>query len=139
MPEPIHRDEPTIGDAAGEARLLRTEQLSTHRRMDAVGADEHAGGHPRAVGEPQLEAIAAVGEAGEAMAEVQTLEGQGGGQRPEQVCAMEMVVGRAEGGLHRLAERGALQGAAVIPSTLMDGHRTHASSIQRGTQAQAVQ
>jgi len=34
------------------------------------GADEHAGGHLRAVGEPQLEAIPVVGEAGEAMAEM---------------------------------------------------------------------
>src|SRR3989441_7292721 len=76
MAEPIRGDEPAIGDAAGEARLLRPEELAAHRGMDAVGADEDAGRDRRAAGEPQLHAIAVVREAGEAMAEAQTLGGQ---------------------------------------------------------------
>jgi len=88
---------------------------------------------------PQLDAVALVGEPGETMAEAQTLGREGGGERLEKIGAVEMIVGRAEGGFRRLPERGALQRAPVVPPALMHGHRAHAGAVQRAAQAPAVQ
>jgi len=60
--EPLNRDQAAVGDAAGEAWPLGTEQPGPHGRVDAVGADEQPGRDPRAVREPQLDAVAVVGE-----------------------------------------------------------------------------
>ena len=43
------RDQAAIGDAAGEARLFRTEQGVAHGRVNAVGADNSVGRDRRAI------------------------------------------------------------------------------------------
>src|SRR4051794_24500447 len=43
MGDPLERNQPAIGDVAGEARLFRTEQRLPHLRMNAVGADHEIG------------------------------------------------------------------------------------------------
>ena len=69
----LDRHQPAIGDAAGEVRRLVAEQRGAHRRMDAVGADQHVGGDARAVVEAGLDAVAPVVEADQAVAEMDVL------------------------------------------------------------------
>ena len=69
----LDRDQPAIGDTAGKARLLFAEQRGAHRRMNAVGADQHIGLDVRAVVEPGLDSVAAIGEPDEPMAEMDPL------------------------------------------------------------------
>ena len=139
MLQALDRNQAAIGDASGEARALRPEQRGTHRGMDAVCADQDVGLRLGAVGEAQLDTVAVIGEAGEAMPEVDAVLRQRARQRKEQVGAMEMVVGRAELGLDGLAERRALQGAAVVPAALMKGRRPHAAPCQGWAEAKQVQ
>ena len=61
--EPFGRDQSAIGDAAGKDRGLLAEQRGTHRRINAVGADQDVGGNPNAVLEPCLDAVALAFEA----------------------------------------------------------------------------
>src|SRR5262249_49100058 len=75
MREPFRRDQAAVGDATGKARSLRTEQRAAYGRMDAVGADQHAGRDPRAVREPQFDAITIVGEPGDAVPEMHAIRG----------------------------------------------------------------
>src|SRR5438270_13843433 len=74
--EALDRDEPAIGDAAGEFRRLVAEQDRAHRRMNAVGADQNVGRDPGAVVEPRFDMIALVAEPEEAMTEMDVLERQ---------------------------------------------------------------
>jgi hypothetical protein len=68
--------QPAVGDAAGEPRMLRPEQEPPHGRLDPVRADQHVGLDARAVGEPCLDPVPAVGQAGEPVPEVHPLGGQ---------------------------------------------------------------
>src|SRR5215475_6095409 len=70
MLEAICGHEAAIGGAAGEARLLRSEEACPHRGMDPVGAHEHTGSGTRAVGERELDVITLILEAGEAVVEL---------------------------------------------------------------------
>ena len=74
--EALDRDEPAIGDAAGEFRRLLPKQDCAHRRMNAVGADQHVGVDAHAVIEPRLDMAALVAEPEEAMTEMDALERQ---------------------------------------------------------------
>src|SRR5205823_1560392 len=60
-------------------------------------------------------------------------------QQLGEIAAVEMVVGRAEGRLDLGADRRALQGATIIPASLVYGLRPHACLVQRGLQPQPDQ
>ena len=76
----LGRHQPAIGDAAGKFRILGAEQQRPHSRMDTVGADQDVGGDALAVGEFDLDRIAALGNAKQAMAEMDVLDRQTGAQ-----------------------------------------------------------
>src|SRR5262245_30625064 len=101
MREALHGHEPTIGGAAGEARPLRPEESGPHRGMNPVGTHEHTGSGTRAVGERELDAITLILKADEPVVELHAFGWQRLGERAEEISAVEMVVGGAEGRLHR--------------------------------------
>ena len=69
----LDRHQTAIGDAAGKARFLLAEQRGAHRRLDAVGTDQHIGCNCGAVVEMRLAAVAAVGRTDQPMPEVDAL------------------------------------------------------------------
>jgi hypothetical protein len=95
-------------------RLLDAEQRMANDRVDAVSAHQHLGLGVGAVGEARLDVVAAVDQADELVVEMDTVLGQGVGQGGQQVGAMDLVLGEAEGGLQRPGQRGAQQGPAVV-------------------------
>src|SRR5438094_1273336 len=103
--------------------------------MDAVGADQNVGCDPGAIVEPRLDMVAAIGEADEAMTEMNALgrkyrrddRQQVGAMNGDMRCAVELFTLRVE--------RRALQGAAVIPAPLMCAARAHAFAQERLAQA----
>ena len=107
--------------------------------MDAVGAHQNVGGDAVAVLEPRLDAVAVICQADKSVSDVQAFRGQGACQGEQQVGAMALVVGKAEGVLDRLAERRAQQCPAVLPTTLMNGFRPNGGPRQRVGEAEAVQ
>src|SRR5205085_8849380 len=119
------RHQPAIGDAAGEYRRLLAEQGGTRRRMDPVGPDQHIASNARAVREPGLDTVALVDEAYETMAEMDALRRKPTGDDRQQIgavngdvrCAVELFALRIE--------RCALQGATVVPASLMGTERAH--------------
>src|ERR1700745_1082823 len=104
------------GHAAGEARLLRTEDEAAHARMDAVGTDQEVRFRRRAIVEPRDHALAVLIEGDELVADMQTLLRQRLGQKADKVAAMEVVVRRAEGRLDLGSDRGELQRASIVPA-----------------------
>jgi hypothetical protein len=93
--DPLGWHQPAKGDAAGELRLLLAEQPRAHRRMDAVGADQHVDGDAGAIVEPGLDPIAPLGEVYEAMAEMDMLGRKAGGDHCQQVGTVDCDVRRA--------------------------------------------
>ena len=87
----------------------------------------------------RLHAIAVIGDAGEPVPETDPLARQRVGEDLEQIRAMEVVVGRAEGRLDRLAEGRPLERAPVVPAPLVDGDGTHSSPIQRLAEPQPAE
>jgi hypothetical protein len=67
-----------------------------------------------------------VGEPGEQVADVEALGRQRADQRAQQVCAVHLVVGEAEGLDDGLAQVGAQQRAPVVPAALVPGLRADA-------------
>ena len=65
-------------------------------------------------------------ESGQLVAEMQALRRQCRGQHREQVPTMHLIIRKAEGFEHRIAERRPQQSAAVLPATLMKSQRPHA-------------
>ena len=137
--QPLRRHQAAIGHAAGKLRLFRPKQKMAHGGMNAIGADQHIGGDADAVFELRLDPVAVIGEAGQAMAEMQALRGQRGGQHRQHIRAMALVVRIAECRHDLVAERRAQQRAAVLPSPLVPCLRTHAVPGQFISQSQPVQ
>jgi hypothetical protein len=133
------RHQAAVGDAAGEARRLLAEQRRPHRRMDAVGADQHVGRDARAVLEPGLDAIAPVGEGDEPVAEVHALGGEARGDDGEQVRAVHGQVRRAVELLAERVEGGPLEGAAVLPAPLVGAGRAHGLAVEPLPEAEPVE
>ena len=136
--EPLGRHEAAVGDAAGEPRALGPEQGTAHGRVDAVGPDQQIHLDPGAVVEPRLDAIPALGEAREAVADVHAVVGQRADERREHVGTVHLVVREAERLDDRLAERGPQQRAAVVPAALVPRERAHTQSGQLVGQAEPV-
>ena len=68
MAQALGRHEAAIGDTASEDRRLWSEECRAHRGMDAVGADQHVGCNPSAMGKSRLDMAPLVGERLEPMA-----------------------------------------------------------------------
>ena len=137
--QPVGRDQPAVGDTTGEVRLLGAEQQVADGRVDAVGAHQQLELDVGAVAEPGLDVVAAVGQIGELVAEMDPVGGQRVGQGGEQVGTVDLVLGVAEGGLQRCRQRRAQQGAAVVKAPLMPGQRRHPGLGQLLGQPEAVQ
>ena len=121
MRQPLGRHQSAIGDAAGEARAFRPQQLLAHARVDAVGTDQEIAACDRAIVEMHLDGIAAAHIRLESMVHMQTLWRQRVDQSCEQIGTMDLIVRRAERRLHGARKRGTQQGAAVIPASLVEG------------------
>ena len=125
----LGRHQPAVGGAAGEDGVLRPEQHLADGRVDAVGADEEVDLGRRAVREGRLDAVAVVDEAGELVSDVQALGREGAGEGAEQVGAVHLVVGEAEGVDDGIAQVGAQQRASVVPAALVPGQRADAHAV----------
>src|SRR5215471_14132586 len=66
----LDRHEPAVSDTAGKVWLRLPEQFGPHRRVDAVGTDQHVDRDPCVVLEPRLDAVAPISKANEAVAEM---------------------------------------------------------------------
>ncbi len=106
--------------------------------MDAVSAEEHCGAHALAVGEFGHDMVAAVMKAAQAMTEVKPLRRQRLRQHREEIGAVEMVIGGAEGRLE-LGERRVLKHASVVPAPLMDAPRAHRDHGERRRETEPMQ
>ena len=107
--------------------------------MNAVGADQDVGGDPRPVVEPCLGAVVRVAKADEPVAEMHTVGREARSDDVEQVGAMQ---GHMRGAVELLAERverGALQGAAVLPAPLVGAGRTHPLTVEPGPEPEPAQ
>jgi hypothetical protein len=120
-------------------RALGAEQQFADERVDAVGAHYHLGLDAGAVSEGCLDVVAVVDQVGELVTEMDPVAGQRPGQGGEQVGPVDLVLGEPEGGLQRSGQRGAQQGAAVVPAPLMPGRRLHASPGQLLGQPEPMQ
>ena len=107
--------------------------------MDAVGADQHVDRDARAVVEPCLDAVAPVGEADEAMAEMDALGRKAGSDDRQQIGAVDRHVRRAVELFAQRVERRPLQGAAVLPAALVRASGRTPSRSSPGAEAEAVQ
>jgi hypothetical protein len=134
----LRRDEAAVGGAPGEGRVLRAEERGADGRVDAVGADQQADLDGGAVRERRRDAIAAVGEARQPVANVQALGRESVHERAQQVGAVHLVVREAEGLHHDVAERGPQQRPPVVPATLVEGQRPDAHAGQLVGQPEAV-
>jgi hypothetical protein len=128
-----------VRDAAGEPRVLRTEEQAADGGVDAVGTDQYIDINCRPIGECQVYAVAAVLEIDEPVAQVQPLRGQRVRQRGQQIRSMQVKVREAVRLLHRLAERSAQQGAAVVPAALVHRQGPDGGGGERIGQAEPVQ
>jgi hypothetical protein len=135
----LDRDKPAIGDTAGEHRRLVAEQPGADRRMDAVGADQHVDRDAHAIVEPGLHGVAAVGEAGEPVAEMNVLAGKSGRDHRQQVATVDRHVGRTVELLTQRVERCLLKCAPVLPAALVSLERTHAVAIERRSEVKPMQ
>src|SRR5205823_1077360 len=108
-------------------------------RMDAVGADQNVGRDPRAIVEPRFDMVASVGEADQAMAEMDALSRKSRRDDRQQIGAVNGNVRRAVKLFALWVERRTLQGAAIVPAPLMSAARTHAFVQQSLTQSKLQQ
>jgi hypothetical protein len=102
MAQPVRRDQPAVGDAAGEPRPVLAGQQAADGGVDAVGADHHINPRPGAVRELDLDVVPVVGQAGQAVPEMDPPGRDGVGQRGQQVGPVHLVVREAERRLQRL-------------------------------------
>jgi hypothetical protein len=98
--------------------------------VDAVGAHQHVDFDEGPVLELCLDPVALIGKAGQAVADVQAVRGQGGNECSQHVGPVHLVVGRPERSLHGLRKRSAQQRPAVLPPALMDRQRLDAKARQ---------
>src|SRR5436853_565224 len=80
------------GDVARVARLLRTEELRAHDRVDAVRAHEQLAPRRRAVGERDRDAPLVLVEGLHAGIEVDARAAERAGEHVEQVGAVGVIV-----------------------------------------------
>src|SRR5262249_33651605 len=137
--ETFGRHQAAICDAAGKARVLRTEQRVAHGRMDAVGPDEHVGRYRSAVLELRFDPIVAVDQMLETTAEVYAVGGESAHKRAMELGAMKCVMRRAEFIFDQRPERRAQEEAAVVPAPLVEAVRLHAARAKPLGQAEAMQ
>src|ERR1051326_817793 len=107
--------------------------------MNAVGANQDVGGNARAVVEPGLDMVAVVAERQEAMPEMDVLGRKPRGDHVQQIGAMDRDMRRAVEFFALRIERRTLQGAAVVPATLMRARGANALAQQPLAEAKADQ
>src|SRR6266849_1605946 len=107
--------------------------------MDAVGADHEVGRDARAALEPGLDAVTSVGEADEAVAEVDARGREARGDDREQVGAEHGQVRRAVELYAARVERRPLQRAAILPAPLMGAGGPHGLTVERSAEAEPIE
>ena len=135
----LHGHQPAIGDTAGKAQRLLTEQGRAHRRVDAVSADQHIGSDARPILEPRRDAVASIGEANEAVAEMDGLGREARGDGRQQIGAVDRDVRRAVKLLTERIEPRPLQSPAVLPAPLMRADRAHRLAVEPGAEPQPIE
>src|SRR5262249_4210773 len=105
-------------------------KLPAHRRVDAVGADQHIARDLRAIGQRDGDAVCGLRESLDAGIESETRIGDPVEQDIEQVRAVRVVVGRAELRLRPRAERGVVEAVAIIPGAVVTSLWIHADTRQ---------
>ena len=126
--EPLGRHQPAIRDAAGEARApAGPNRHPAHRRVDAVGADQHVDLDRRRRSRTRASTRSPWSTSPVSRwPRCRRSGGQRPQQRVQQVGAVHLVVREAEGLDDRVAERRAQQRPAVVPAALMPGQRPDA-------------
>ena len=139
MRHPLGRHEPAPGDIARVARQFLPEQLPAHRRVDAIGADQHVSRDLRAVGQRDSDAVRGLREFLDAGIEPETRIGDPAEQNVEQVGAVGVIVGRAELRLRARAERRVVEAVAIIPGAVVACFRIHTDARQRLAEPERAQ
>jgi hypothetical protein len=98
--------------------------------MNAVGADQHIRPDARAVLEPGLGPVAAIGEPDKTVAQMDMLGRETRGDDRQQIGAVQGHVRRAVKFFAQRVERRALQGTAVLPAALMGSGRAHRLAVE---------
>src|SRR5262249_52451392 len=114
--QPLGRHESAPGDISRVARQFLPEELPAHRRVDAVGADQHVARGLHAIGQRDGDTVRGLRESLDAGIESETRVGDPVEHYIEEVGAMCVVVGRPELCLRPRAERGVVEAVAGIPS-----------------------
>ena len=125
MSQAIGRHQTAISDAAGKARLLRTEQSVAHDRVNSVRANQDVGGDRCTVFKMCLDPVAVINQMGETVAEMNAVHRDSRRDRAMQVAAMQRVVGCVESGFDGFPQWRAEQIAAIVPAPLVKGLRPH--------------
>ena len=98
--------------------------------MNAVGADQNIRLDARAVLEPGLGPVAAIGKPDETVAEMDMLGRETRGDDRQQIGAVQGHVRRAVKFFAQRIERRTLQGATVLPAPLVRADRAHPLAVE---------
>src|SRR5712691_10300325 len=107
--------------------------------MDTVGADQKVDRDSHAILEPGLDAVALVGEADEAVAEMDVLHREARGDDREQVGAVNRQMRRAVELLAAWVERRPLQRAAILPAPLEGADRPYRLAVERAAETEPIE
>src|SRR5262249_3071068 len=135
----LDRYQAAIGDAAGEARRLLTEERGAHGRMDAVGADQDVDGNSGVVLEPGLDAVALVGEADDAVPQMDASGRKPRGDDREQVGPVNREMRRTVELFTARVERRSLERPAILPAPLVGADRPHGLEVELLAEAEPVE
>src|SRR5262249_25839379 len=137
--EAFGRDQSAIGNAAGKDWGLLTEQSGAHYRTDPIGPDQDVGFNPHAVLEPRLDKIALVLEANETATEMNLLGRKARRNDRQQISAVNGDMRSAVELFAERIERRPLEGASVLPASLVGEEWADPLAVQRSSKAQSAQ
>jgi hypothetical protein len=123
------RHQPPPRYAPGEARLFGPKDDAAYATMNTVGTDHQISFGRRTIVEAHRHPVAALLQADQPVADMQSSRRQGVSQQVSQVSAAKVIVGRAELCLDRGTERRPLQGSAIVPAPLMHREGAHADGV----------
>ena len=123
MRDAFGRHQAAPRDVAGVARQFLAEQLRTHGRVNAVGADQNVALRCRSVGERQRDTALILIEALDTRAEPEPVLAEPAQQHVEQFGPVGGIVRRAKMRLCFLPERRVIEPLASIPAAIVAAFR----------------
>src|SRR6266851_4306750 len=113
-----------------KARRFGAGDQFTHRGMDAVRANHEVRINRLSVMESNFDPVRILRQPDASIIQVKYAVGQRCGQNFEQLGAMKMIVGSAEGSLAFVCQELAREDTAIVPTADLDGERSHSVLAQ---------